>query len=485
MKAKKTISLVLVLALGLASNSLGQGDAWTTKAPMPTARMVLSASVVDGIIYAIGGAQDFHQPTYTTVEAYDPETDVWTTKAPMPTPRGGLSTCVVDGLIYAIGGGRNLGSSLSTVEAYDPATNTWTTKAPMPTPRMALSTSVVDGIIYAIGGTTVNQYGSALATVEAYDPATNTWTTKRDMPGPKDGFSTCVVDEVIYAVGGGFNHSTALSTVYAYDSKTNTWTEKDDMPTPRAALSTCVVDGIIYAIGGRIVEYGFLSAVEAYDPITNTWMTKTDMPTGRSWLSSGMVDGKIYAIGGLHGGGPVATVEEYDPSSDLGPRLDGAWIVAAPTPLGGKAVHTVFITAQDADGLRYTVVMAHSECSPSVWGTFPEATKKTDMVGMAVKTGSTTSKGTLIGYGVKAGELEEEVVYVQVASYEATLVDENTLELTATQSFYLPEQDVDGDGFPDEGQLPVLCTPYSVPCRRVTLVPMCEPTPPPEQTTSY
>jgi len=165
---------------------------------------------------------------------------------------------------------------------------------------------------------------------------------------------------------------------------------------------------------------------------------------------------------------------------DLGPRLDGAWIVEAPSPLGGKIFHTSFLTAQDADGLRYTVVMEHSECSPTVWGAFPEATKKTDMMGMEVKTGPTTSKGTMIGYGVEAGELEEEVVYIEVCSYEATVIDENTLTYTATQSFYLPEQDADGDGFPDEGQLPVLCTPYSVPSRRVTLVPMCEPTPPPE-----
>jgi hypothetical protein len=352
----------------------------------------------------------------------------------------------------------------------------------MPTPRGALSTSVVDGIIYAIGGCTVNQYGMALSTVEAYDPATDTWTTKSDMPGPKDGFSTCVVDSIIYAIGGGFNHptGTALSTVFAYDPKTDTWTENDDMPTPRMGLSTCGVDGTIYAIGGRIVVSGGLSAVEAYDPVTNTWMTKTDMPTARSWLSSSTVDGKIYAIGGLRGGGTVATVEEYDPSSDLGPRLDGAWIIAAPTPLGGKIVHTAFITAQDADGLRYTVVMKHSECTPTVWGTFPEATKKADMVGMAVKTGPITAKGTLMGYGVKEGGLEEEVVYIQVASYEATLVDENTLELTATQSFYLAEQDADGDGFPDEGELPVLCNPYSVPCRRVTLVPMCVPESPQE-----
>ena len=220
--AMKNIFFLTTFCLFLvASISLGQGAPWITKAPMPTPRMALSTSVVDGIIYVIGGTQDFHQPAIATVEAYDPETDSWTSKAPapMPTLRAGLSTCVVDGIIYAIGGARDVDSQ-------------------------------------------------TFSTMEAYDPATNTWTPKRDMP------------------------------------------------TPRGYPSTSVVDGIIYAIGGGSDTESPLSTVEAYDPVTNTWITKTDMPTARSWLSSSTVDGKIYAIGGLHGGGPIATVEEYDPSSD-------------------------------------------------------------------------------------------------------------------------------------------------------------------------
>jgi N-acetylneuraminic acid mutarotase len=313
------ISLVLVLFItwisGIVTTSYAQSP-WTQKTDKPTARMSLSTSVVDGIIYAIGGSLDVHQPAYETVEAYDPKIDAWTTKAPMPTPRASFSTCVVDGIIYAIGGAREINSApFSTVEAYDPATNTWTTKRDMPTPRVLLSTSVVDGIIYAIGGASDNA-SPPFSTVEAYDPATNTWTTKRDMPNPISAFSTCAVDGIIYAIGGGFNVPGSLSTVKAYDPKTDTWTEKDDMPTPRATLSTCAVDGIIYAIGGRINAWGYISTVEAYDPVKNTWMKKTAMPTGRSWLSSSTVDGKIYAIGGFHGV-TVATVEEYDPHSDL------------------------------------------------------------------------------------------------------------------------------------------------------------------------
>src|SRR5439155_8125934 len=91
---------------------------------------------------------------FGTVEAYAPGSDTWTPRASMPTARYALSTSVVNGVIYAVGGyhnGINAGA-VGTVEAYDPVSNTWTPKASMPTARGWLSTSVVDGVIYAVGG---------------------------------------------------------------------------------------------------------------------------------------------------------------------------------------------------------------------------------------------------------------------------------------------------------------------------------------------
>ncbi len=102
---KKTISLVLVLALGLASVSLAAEGTWATRTDMPTRRWDLSTCVVDGKIYAIGGASGYASEVLRTVEEYDPATDTWTTKSEMPNARQGLSTSVVNGKIYAIGGG--------------------------------------------------------------------------------------------------------------------------------------------------------------------------------------------------------------------------------------------------------------------------------------------------------------------------------------------------------------------------------------------
>jgi RNA polymerase sigma factor (sigma-70 family) len=238
----------------------------------------------------------------------------WVKKADMPTARVCLSTSEVDGIIYAIGGWDG-SSFFSTVEAYNPKTDTWTKKKDMPTARCGLFTSVVDGIIYAIGGWNWPAGPGYLSTVEAYDPKTDKWTRKADMPIAKDWASTSVVDEIIYVIGGW--NDTVLSAVEAYDPKTDTWTKKADMPVAREMHSAIVVNKKIYAIGGWEGPDGHLSSsVVEYDPITDSWTTKPDMSTARVLLSASLVNGKIYAIGGgttwnvaLNEG----VVEEYTP----------------------------------------------------------------------------------------------------------------------------------------------------------------------------
>ncbi len=186
-------------------------DTWTAKAPLPTPRYDLAVAVVGGILYAMGG---FHEapvcdPAYlgspcyealATVEAYDPATDTWTTKAPMPTPRLMFGAATVNGIIYAVGGQEpGVNSWLATVEAYDPAADSWTTKAPMPTPRFGHGVGVIDGILYAAGGEVPN---AGTAVNEAYDPVSDTWTTKVPMLEWRREFGAAVLNGRLYAVGG-------------------------------------------------------------------------------------------------------------------------------------------------------------------------------------------------------------------------------------------------------------------------------------------
>ncbi len=96
-------------------------DTWTKRADMPTPRWSLASSVVNGKIYVIGGqtiADTGNRQGLQAVEVYDPETDTWTQEVDMPTARRGLSASLVDGKLYAIGGGLPSQPPQATVEEF-------------------------------------------------------------------------------------------------------------------------------------------------------------------------------------------------------------------------------------------------------------------------------------------------------------------------------------------------------------------------------
>jgi N-acetylneuraminic acid mutarotase len=319
----RDVPLRALLALGLAllvvssrDHVFGQGDRWTAKAPMLTPRSFHAVGVVNGILYAVGGATLRGTAAYLdTVEAYDPTKNIWSVKARMPTPREGFAVGVVNGVLYALGGtSAPLGGRiLATVESYDPSTNTWTVRAPMLTPRGGHGVGVVNGILYVVGGVGSPGGDSSipLRTVEAYDPTTNKWTARALLPTLEGQhlLGVGVVAGTLYAVGGvccapGEN-VTILSTVEAYDPATNVWTTKASIPTPRYG-PVGVVNGILYAVGG-VNKDKVLTTVQAYNPTTNTWMAKPPMPVALNGHAVGVVKKTLYALGGLRVVGSGAT----------------------------------------------------------------------------------------------------------------------------------------------------------------------------------
>jgi RNA polymerase sigma factor (sigma-70 family) len=106
-------------------------DSWKTKTSMPTARVYPSCVEIDGKIYVMGGCRPNNQNLLATsvVEVYDPATDTWEKKADMLTARALFCTRAVNGVIYAIGGSDQYigwvnpsANVYSTVEAYDTGT---------------------------------------------------------------------------------------------------------------------------------------------------------------------------------------------------------------------------------------------------------------------------------------------------------------------------------------------------------------------------
>jgi N-acetylneuraminic acid mutarotase len=153
----------------------------------------------------------------------------------MPTSRVEFGACVVNGKIYAIGGATNHGASpFGMVEEYDPFTDTWdNTKIPMPTPRKGAAYGVIGNQIYVAGGTAVSNF-TASRKLEIYDPILDSWdTSKAAMQIAIYEAQGAVINDKFYVTGGllGSSPWTGQKIVQMYDPITGherrTWTREE------------------------------------------------------------------------------------------------------------------------------------------------------------------------------------------------------------------------------------------------------------------
>ena len=260
---------------------------------MQVARYGFGVAVVNGKIYAIGGASS--NGFLATNEVYDPATNTWVSKKPMPTPRSAFGIAVYQNKIYCIGGYIDGFSATGVNEVYNPATDTWETKASMPTPSLNLQANVVDGKIYLIGGNsngTLNQ---------VYDPANDTWLTKASVPTAVSSYASAVVDNKIYVITSNLNQ--------IYDAENNSWSLGAPAPLPAVFWSAGATTGLnaperVYVFGAdadlpfwQLTTRGFTA--QSYDPKTDSWTACASIPTGRYSASVAVVDDLVYVIGGF------------------------------------------------------------------------------------------------------------------------------------------------------------------------------------------
>lgn len=182
---------------------------WTQKASMPSPRGALTAGVVGGKIYAVGGSRKSSRVTTTFFglinseanEEYDPVADTWKKRAPIPTPRDHLAASVVNGILYVIGGrvNANRNKNLDTNEAYDPISNNWTKKSPLPTARSGITSQALKGKIFVFGGEAGKR---GFNQNEAYDAETNRWSEMKPMLSASHGLGSATIGREIHLLNG-------------------------------------------------------------------------------------------------------------------------------------------------------------------------------------------------------------------------------------------------------------------------------------------
>jgi hypothetical protein len=170
-------------------------------------------------------------------------------------------------------------------------------------------------------------------------------------------------------------------------------------------------------------------------------------------------------------------------TDDLAYSAQGVWVVSLPTPAGNiLLLHTNH--ALDMTGTRFGGTAIHVNANPTNFGMFPDVDRGSHWVSQTVRTGPDTFETTMLQYGTRSREqMPHELVTIGISQSTWRITGPDTKEGEATFAGYLASQDADGDGFPDEGEVPVSCSPFTFTGRRLRVMPGCELTPLPEQAT--
>src|SRR5712692_9426928 len=245
-------------------------DSWSTGAPAPLptrAEAAYGETTHGGFLYVIGGGNS--GVALSDLQRYDPVLNAWTTLAPMPTARAGAAAAVIDDGIFVIGGRQSTGGPcsggpyLQTVEKYDIDTDTWSPAAQLPTPRSDLAAVARGGKIFVFGGCSSTGVTNE---VDMYDPQTNTWTTGlANMPTKRASLAAGHSGDNVYAIGGT-DGVLASNANEVYDVAHNTWSNNTPMTAGRQEAGVNSHAGRVYVVGGSTTFGTSSAANEVFKP---------------------------------------------------------------------------------------------------------------------------------------------------------------------------------------------------------------------------
>ena len=164
-------------------------------------------------------------------------------------------------------------------------------------------------------------------------------------------------------------------------------------------------------------------------------------------------------------------------------RLEGAWVSSFTGPWAKPLLMQETFTPLDPAGKKMAYVMRL--VNPDATFAIPEPPFSdtdylSDLVGEAVRAGRNSYDFSLIGYGVNELEgVRGDITFIQIVTGTVSCVGNEHKTDIVNIAVYLGHQDADKDGYPDEGEEPLFCTPTGpfADGKRVLQMPACVPPP--------
>jgi N-acetylneuraminic acid mutarotase len=196
-----------------------QADTWMPAPPLPEPRAGGGLAIAQGRLHYFGG----YKADRDTVCADHwrlslKGEDTWTREADMPNPRGHLAATVLDGQIYALGGANGHDKKQQDqpfCERYDPSTRRWTVIANLPDGRSHFegSTIVHEGRIIIVAGrcNNTNPPRMNVSDILEYNPKSDAWRVLSSIPLRVMAPSAHVIGQQLVVIGGGIGKPIPLT----------------------------------------------------------------------------------------------------------------------------------------------------------------------------------------------------------------------------------------------------------------------------------
>lgn len=237
--------------------------------------------VIDKKLMVIGGLVDDGYSAEASADAYsyDPVLNRWSLLAKMNVARFEFACSVVDGLVYAIGGRGAGGEGLSSVEVFDRQRNKWTLIESLRRPRWGCFACGLEGKLYVMGGRSSFTIGNSRY-VDIYDPKRHVWNESKN--GCVMVVAHAVLNQSLFCIEWKNERQLAV-----FDPTKNSWKR---VPVP---LTSSMTVGFCFGIlNGKLLLFSTkeepLYETLVYDPNSlpgSEWQVTSIRPSGTCMCS--------------------------------------------------------------------------------------------------------------------------------------------------------------------------------------------------------